>query len=105
MVFTALHPQEQRHLRSSNKKWAAKSTEFSRKTKVRIILPSISHRKKENLIYISVIAEILGAKKKAYADLARQINFTKSEIDSSVSKLSQMRTDREAEGKILLAQF
>ncbi len=42
--------------------------------------------------------EILGSKKKAYADLARQINTTKQQIDESKEKLDQLRDSREAQG-------
>lgn len=41
--------------------------------------------------------DILSGKKKAYADLARQINYTKSEIDSSTQKLTTMKAEREAQ--------
>jgi len=40
---------------------------------------------------------ILTAKKKAYAELAKQINYTKSEIDSSTHKLNTLKEDREAQ--------
>ncbi len=42
--------------------------------------------------------EILASKKKAYADLARQINTTKQEIDITVAKLNKMKEEREAQG-------
>ena len=46
------------------------------------------------------------AKKKAYSDIARQINHTKSEIDTSVRKLETMKAERETEGmKLLFAQL
>ncbi|XP_041374463.1 kinesin-like protein KIF9 [Gigantopelta aegis] len=42
--------------------------------------------------------EILANKKKAYADLARQINNIKVEIDGSKMKLDQLKAEREANG-------
>ena len=45
------------------------------------------------------LSEILGSKKKAYAELARQINYTKSEMDNCRQKLDQMRLEREAQSK------
>ncbi|CAD5115830.1 DgyrCDS4768 [Dimorphilus gyrociliatus] len=42
--------------------------------------------------------DILGAKKRAYTTLARQINLTKSEIDSTKCKLNDMRDERESLG-------
>ena len=45
--------------------------------------------------------EILAQKKKSYADLARQINVTKEEIDNSKAKLDDMKVEREAQGTVL----
>lgn len=42
--------------------------------------------------------DILASKKKMYAELARQINNTKVDIDQSRSKLDQLKEDREANG-------
>ena len=42
--------------------------------------------------------DILGAKKKAYADLAKQINCTKVEIDNSRQKLDALQDERESQG-------
>ncbi|XP_013400973.1 kinesin-like protein KIF9 [Lingula anatina] len=42
--------------------------------------------------------EILAVKKKAYADLARQINSTKVEIDKSRDKLDALKRERESQG-------
>ena len=44
------------------------------------------------------VIEILQGKKKAYADLARQINYTKMEIDASRKKLDGMRDERDSQG-------
>ena len=38
---------------------------------------------------------MLGAKKKAYADFARQINLTKMDIDQCRLRLDQLKADRE----------
>ncbi len=46
-----------------------------------------------------LIIDILGAKKRAYADLAKQINFTKLSMDESRNKLDDMSTEREAQGE------
>ena len=49
--------------------------------------------------------EILAQKKKAYADLARQINITKEEIDNSKAKLDDMKAEREAQGTFSMFWF
>ena len=49
--------------------------------------------------------EILAQKKKAYADLARQINITKEEIDNSKAKLDDMKGEREAQGTFSVFWF
>ena len=49
---------------------------------------------------IFVIAEILGAKKKAFASLAGQINGTKLEIDNTRVKLEELKRDREEQGEM-----
>lgn len=42
--------------------------------------------------------EILASKKKAYADLAKQINTSKIDIDASRDKLERLKEEREANG-------
>ena len=43
--------------------------------------------------------EILASKKKAYADLAKQINVSKVDIDASREKLERLKEEREANCK------
>ena len=45
--------------------------------------------------------EILSAKKKAYADLARQVNLTKMEIDKCRVQLEDMQREREQQCRSL----
>lgn len=53
--------------------------------------------------------EILASKKKTYADLAKQINNSKAEIDMARDKLERLKEEREANGTnysiILLTPF
>ena len=51
-----------------------------------------------NLLF--TFTEILGSKKKAYADLARQINCTKSEMDNCKNKIDTLRAQRESQGTL-----
>lgn len=44
------------------------------------------------------ITEILASKKKKYTELARQINQTKTDIDTSRVKLDRIKEDRESAG-------
>lgn len=49
--------------------------------------------------------EILASKKKAYADLAKQINVSKVDIDASREKLERLKEEREANGKYNSYQY
>jgi hypothetical protein len=44
------------------------------------------------------ISEILAAKKKAYSDMARNINQVKLDIDNSRLKLDRLKEEREDNG-------
>mgnify|MGYP001792388463 CR=1 FL=1 len=46
--------------------------------------------------------EQLTQKKKAYGQLARQINGIKSDIDGAKEKLEQLKADRESEGIVVI---
>ena len=46
-------------------------------------------------LFIDFSVEMLAAKKKSYADYARQINLTKMDIDQSRLKLDQLKDERE----------
>ena len=45
-------------------------------------------------------ADVLAVKKREYTTFAKQVNFTKSEIDRSLEKLTRLKMERETEGQI-----
>ena len=49
--------------------------------------------------------EQLTQKKKAYGQLARQINGIKSDIDGAKEKLEQLKADRESEGIVVIVTW
>lgn len=51
------------------------------------------------MIFLYLYTEILNAKKKLYADLARQVNSNKIEIDRTRERLESLRMEREDNGK------
>jgi len=51
------------------------------------------------------VTDILAGKKKAYSDVARQINCTKDELDQSLTRLNRLREMRECEGLLLIREL
>ena len=49
----------------------------------------------------ALLSEILASRKKKYTELARSINITKIDIDTTRSRLDNLKDEREAAGKLV----